>query len=207
MDRWDWIDAFKNLNLTTAEIMNMSEDEFICRTQFLAEAGLAPHSAYNDAILLNHMTAPKAEENDRSIMIEQDDEYEKALKDDKINEEMDRMNEFREKLHTRIEEETKEEKERIRKANMEKASQLKREGDIQLAFLFPSMKRALHKFSSNSLGEDLFSFVAGEEEMYTEGGSLKEFRLLHGLNHDVKKEFLLDEQNISNRDMIKVICE
>jgi hypothetical protein len=38
----------KNLNLTTAEIMNMNEDEFFILCQFQIEAGLASLSAYRE---------------------------------------------------------------------------------------------------------------------------------------------------------------
>jgi hypothetical protein len=206
MDRWYWIDSFKNLNLPTAEIMNTNEEEFLIRSQFLTEAGLAPSSAYKERIKKNH-TNNSTSVIDNNVITQQNEEYDQALKKDKITQEMKRMEEFRENLKSRIEEEKREENIRNREENRKKAEQLNNEGNVQIAFLFPSGKRVLHKFPSGSLGEDLFSFVAAQEEMYTEDCTLKEFRLLHGLNTDVQHEYLLEEQCISNRDMIKVICE
>lgn len=206
MDRWYWVESFKNLNLTTAEIMNMDEDEFHIRCRFLTEAGLGPGSVYKGVSKGKHADS-SASIIENNIIKQQDDEYEQALKEEKEKQEGERMCEFRERLKARISEEIMEESKGIREENRKKAEKLNNEGDVQIVFLFPSGKRVHRRFSSKSYGEDLFSFVGAQDEMYREDCTQKEFRLLHGMNTDVCYELRLEEQCIGNRSMIKVICE
>jgi hypothetical protein len=233
MDRWEWIEQFKTLNLTTSDIMNMSEEDFICLSNFLHEAGLAPKSFYHNNSIDNNISSHnlnnsfRTKENhdqyqedqtnqkegyeeykqslkeDQKIRNEQDEEYKQALKEEAVNEEIERMGEFREIQKKKIEKEHeifKEEKIKIK--NM-----IKDEGDIQIAFLFPNGKRFLHKFWSNSLGQILYDFVSGFDEIYDNNNNFQPFYLIHGLNQKIDPNFLLDEQEISNREVVKIIFE
>lgn len=221
MDRWEWIDAFKNINHSTADVMKMNEDEFVSKCNFLSEAGFAPlafykqnsisdsqscHASSQNLNQENHFNSD-CSNNNQNIRFEQDEEFEKALKNDKLNSEMERMNDFREQQNVRIKIEEKEQNEDIRSKNHHIASKIKNEGDVQVAFIFPSRKRILNKFYSNCLGDDLYKFVSGQDEMYDEEGRFKSFILLHGLNEKVEHDFLLSEQNISGRVAVNVIVE
>ena len=44
MDRWQWVDAFRNAGIDTPTLMNMSEEDFKKCSMFLIDSGLAPLS-------------------------------------------------------------------------------------------------------------------------------------------------------------------
>jgi ATPase subunit of ABC transporter with duplicated ATPase domains len=201
--------------------MNMNEDEFASKCQFLSEAGFAPLSFYKQNSISNsqscqssshylnqeNQTKSNYSNNNQNIRLEQDEEFEKALNNDKLKSEMERMNEFRDRQQTRIKSEEKEQNEETRSKNQQMALNIKNEGDVQIAFVFPSRKRILNRFYSSSLGSDLYCFISGQDEMYDEEGHIKTFTLLHGLNEKVEHDFLLSEQNISGRIVVNVIVE
>jgi hypothetical protein len=216
MDRWEWIDAFKHINLSTIDVMKMSDQEFLSKCIYLTESGLALTSVYNSHFHEsfpenntneNHKFNSAVSKNNQNIRLQQDEEFQKALHEDQINCEMERMDEFREKQKARIEIEEQEQKEKIRSANKQKASKIKNEGDIQIAFILPNQKRILNRFYSHSLGEDLYSFVAGQDELYDEKGCFQHFTLVHGLNQIIRPEFLLCEQDLSGRVLVNALLE
>jgi hypothetical protein len=215
MDRWEWIDAFKQINLSTVDVMKMNDEEFYSNCRYLTENGLAPTSIYNsqfnesfpENINEGKQLNSAVSRNNQNIRMEQDKEFQKALEEEQMNNEMVRMAEFREKQKVRIDQEEKEQNEKIRLANKRKASKIKNEGDIQIAFILPNQKRILNKFYSHSLGDDLYSFVANQEEMYDEKGYFQPFTLVHGLNQIIKPEFLLSEQDISGRAIVNILLD
>ena len=44
MDRWQWVDAFKKIDISTAILMNMDEENFKKCCEFLIDSGMAPLS-------------------------------------------------------------------------------------------------------------------------------------------------------------------
>jgi hypothetical protein len=220
MDRWEWIDGFKEINFSTIDVMKMNDEEFYSKCQYLTEIGLAPISIYNsqfnesfpENITSNIMNEEDqlnstVSENNQNIRLQQNAEFEEALKEELMSNEMERMRKFREQQKAKIEKEEQEEQEIIRLNNKKKASNIKNEGDIQVCFILPNQKRIMNKFYSNSNGEDLYCFVAGQDEMYNERGEIEEFILVHGLNQRIKQEFLLCEQDISGRIIVNVLVE
>ena len=44
MDRWQWLNAFKEIGIENADLINMPEEDFIKTCYFLVDAGIAPAS-------------------------------------------------------------------------------------------------------------------------------------------------------------------
>ena len=64
MDRWQWVDAFREANIDTATLMNMNEQDFQKCCNFLVDAGIAP---------LSYLVQPKktSEEEELDRIIEE----------------------------------------------------------------------------------------------------------------------------------------
>lgn len=179
MDRSEWIEVFNHVGYSIEDIIDMEETDFQRYCEFFVDSGLVTNSL-KDQI-------PKESTNE--IRRKQDEEYEQALKD--AEEKDSKLKETKNQY----------------KLNKEKFNNLPpepKEG-IKLAFQMPSGKRLIRMFDKESLGEDLYVFIGIQEELYDKDSNQISYLLIQDSFKQISRKFTLDEQNISNRTLIRVV--
>jgi len=243
MDRWQWVDAFRKIDVPTATVMNMDEENFKKCCEFLVDSGMAPSSYLPktneqkelekvieeanrikskrgiSSYRINHGAASRLNRNEEtpdSIGVEksnasvkdiQDMEYASYVKEEMKKNEEERNNELREMKKT-YEDTKKSDLDTKKKREAQELADLlppEPANGIQIAFSLPNRKRLLRKFEAFDLGSKLYTYIAGQDEMYNAQHNLLDYELKFALNKVVQKEFTLEEQGITNRTLINVI--
>lgn len=147
-------------------------------------------------------------EANRVIHDKQEDEYNRLLKEE-LEKQDEENRKHVESMKQNLEEHNKE----------VKATNAKREAfdkfqflgpepsnGIQLAFMMPSGKRLLRRFNVGDLADDVFTFIEGQEEMYTKD-ELNEYSIKYNINQQLNRGFTLSEQGIEKKTLLTVILE
>ena len=78
------------------------------------------------------------------------------------------------------------------------------EDGVPVAVNLPSRRRIVRKFSVESLGEDVYTWVAGEDEMFQDDLTPLKFELRRVLGQILERDKTLDEQKLQVKFLLNV---
>jgi hypothetical protein len=210
-DRSAWARAFFEAGYSRTSMNQLNDDEFSRACQFLIDAGLA-----SPLLPLGSMicTVPSTDQkmSDLSLIAEQNCEFERVL-NEAISREREIEGRKRSEDEIRIRTQA-EEAEFVTNAHARiraRASQIPIEptNGVIISVCLPNAKRVTRKFGANDSGENIFAFVANNDEMFDEKSLPLNFGLICGGSQMVRLDRCrtLSEQGIERRVLLHVIVD
>ncbi|EAX99319.1 hypothetical protein TVAG_152380 [Trichomonas vaginalis G3] len=97
----------------------------------------------------------------------------------------------------------------IKRENIEKYENLPPEPEDgkPMAILLPDNTRIARKCNVFDDAKDIFTIVEGQKMMYEKDDSMKKFKIIFGINNEMKRDIPLNEQGINGRTLFKVLEE
>ena len=187
MEREQWVTAMQILGITRSKVMSMSKDEFESTKSFAIEAGLKPsiksHNGRNNNV------------KSRSIISEQNNEYEKA----ELEQLMKQENEEKQRLKDI--ETIKEMKMRINEYSTLGEDEANR---IKVLIKMPNNKKLIKRFNSRTISEDLYHCALCDKDMWNDNGIEKGIILRDPLGRALNKCETLRSLGITKNTVITV---
>jgi hypothetical protein len=217
-DRTAWSRSFFEAGYSREEMENMTEEEFrgICR--FLIESGLAPpdlpipSSPFPFPSSLASLLIPIAPPSDQSLIESQDSEFVRAERQ-AIETEQRAVKQLQSAEELRLQKMALEESraENARQIIRRRADQLppEPENGVTIAICLPDLKRVTRKFGAEEKGENVFVFVAKEDQMFDENWRPRKFELAMGGpgSPNLDRTRTLGQQGINRRSLLRVVLD
>jgi hypothetical protein len=213
-ERAAWVYAFEGIGMGHFELFSMTEEEFCEKCQFLSDAGLAPDlpvprpnldppfdpRAMREAPLPSRVTSDEIRRTQNEEFVIAESLAQKRIKDDQERKD--------EEQRVRVEQVRleKENRANVRNVIRQRAAALPEESKdgILIAITLPSRGRIQRKFRSSEPAQDVFAFVADNEELFDENGDPLEFELSQGKG-DLIRDKTLAEQGVTGRTLLRVV--
>jgi hypothetical protein len=210
-----WASAFEQIGVNRVAMRDLSEEEFCQQCAFITEAGLGPGLPVPTPVVRPtfRSSAPRpppsfpVRESSGVIREKQNEEFARAQFAEKQRQKEDDERRAKEERERQEKLQRKEQdRRRIREEIRGKAAALPPEkaDGIVIAVTLPSRERIQRKFGLDQRAEDIFAFVADQEQLFDEAGNPKEFELSQGTD-DVVREKTLAEQGITRRTLLRVV--
>ena len=219
-----WAPIFKDMGIFGPDFYEMSDQQFQDQVQFLLETGIDPPNMDDSPTTPNNQGSGFTYDNDDhhhypdnrpnrtvsgQIREEQNQEYIRVMNDMKRREmEENEKKEKEEKMRAIAEEQIKNKRERIYNEKKKMLLDLGNEpqNGVQICVQFPNGVRKSRKFDTSHLCDELFTFVAGQDELFDENKESIPFSLNQpGPPIEVGKTF--QQIGITRRSLVNVVLD
>jgi hypothetical protein len=143
------------------------------------------------------------------IIQEQDREFEEAIQENiETNNRIAAAKRAAEEEETQRQTNARSRIEELRDLIRERASEIPPEpmNGIMIAICFPDMKRLTRKFGLDESCENIFAFVANDEQMFDDNSGPLKFSLMVGIV-SLNKEQTLAQQGLTTRTLVRVLMD